>query len=263
MPCEPNRSGRTLGTRSHPDQRGATLSVPGARIAPSPVAGLFEASTDLRFAAAAAGARRQTVAMTTIRGRLLAAAMVLAWAGAATGAVPAVATVQATAVPEVEALAPARVASIAPAPATLALPAAADTALDGWEWPVSPRRIAAPYVAPPHRYGPGHRGIDLASEPDAEVRAPAAGMVAFVGAVAGRAVVTIDHGDGLVTTLEPVAAVAAVGDTVAQGDLVGRVDVGGHAAPGTVHFGVRRDGEYINPMLLLAGVPRAVLLPCC
>ena len=50
---------------------------------------------------------------------------------------------------------------------------------------------------------------------------------------------------------------------VAQGDLVGRVDVGGHAAPATVHFGARRDGEYINPMLLLAGVPRAVLLPCC
>ncbi len=247
MPCEPNGSGRTLGTRSHPDQRGATLSVSGARIASSPVAGLFEASTDARFAAAAAGVRRQTVAMRTIRGRLLAAAMLLACAGAATGAVPAAAAL------------PAAARGFAPS----APPAAVDAGLDGWEWPVSPPRIVAPYVAPPHRYGPGHRGIDLAAEPGAEVHAPAAGIVAFVGAVAGRSVLTLDHGDGLVTTLEPVAAGVNVGDAVAQGDLVGRVDVGGHAAPATVHFGVRRDGEYINPMLLLAGVPRAVLLPCC
>jgi hypothetical protein len=39
--------------------------------------------------------------------------------------------------------------------------------------------------------------------------------------------------------------------------------VGGHSEPGTLHFGVRWEGEYINPILLLDEVPRAVLLPCC
>ena len=39
--------------------------------------------------------------------------------------------------------------------------------------------------------------------------------------------------------------------------------LGGHAVPGTLHFGVRLHGRYINPMLLLGGVPRAVLVPCC
>ena len=42
-----------------------------------------------------------------------------------------------------------------------------------------------------------------------------------------------------------------------------RLAAGGHAAPGLLHFGVRLDGEYINPLILLGGVPRAILLPCC
>lgn len=142
-------------------------------------------------------------------------------------------------------------------------PAPPDLAERGWVWPVAPVRIVAPWVAPAHEYGPGHRGIDLAHGAGAEVKAPAPGVVAFAGAVAGRGVITLDHGDGLVTTLEPVETALAPGTVVARGDPVGMVSTGGHAAPGTVHFGVRWDGAYINPMLLLGGIPRAVLLPCC
>lgn len=136
-------------------------------------------------------------------------------------------------------------------------------ALRGWRWPVAPPQIVAGFVAPAHAYGPGHRGIDLAAAPGAPVQAPADGVVAFAGVVAGRTLVTIDHGDGLVTTLEPVSTTLAAGATVRAGESVGTVDAGGHTAPGAVHFGVRDHGEYINPMLLLGGVPRAVLLPCC
>ena len=146
----------------------------------------------------------------------------------------------------------------------LGLPSdASDPALAGWQWPVAPPRIVAPFVAPAHEYGPGHRGIDLAAARGAEVHTPAAGTIAFVGRVAGRPLLTIDHGDGLVTTLEPVSATVTIGDAVAAGDVVGVTDAGGHTPPGAVHFGVRRNGAYINPMLLLGEVPRAVLLPCC
>ncbi|MGN7967965.1 murein hydrolase activator EnvC family protein [Microbacterium sp. 22296] len=131
----------------------------------------------------------------------------------------------------------------------------------GWVWPVERVQVVRAYEAPAHEYGPGHRGIDLAS--GEVVRSPTDGYVAFAGEVAGRPVLTIDHGGGLVTTLEPVASDLAVGDVVARAAPVGRLAVGGHTAPGTLHFGVRRDGEYINPMRLLGGVPRAVLLPCC
>ncbi|WP_345802787.1 M23 family metallopeptidase [Microbacterium sp. AZCO] len=132
-----------------------------------------------------------------------------------------------------------------------------------WSWPVSPFRLAAPYVQPANAYAAGHRGIDLEPLGDLDVRAPAAGVVAFVGDVAGRPIVTIDHGGGLVSTLEPVTSTLTPGTRVDREDVVGELSVGGHAEPGTLHFGVRLDGEYINPLLLLGGVPRAVLLPCC
>ncbi|MDQ1084015.1 MULTISPECIES: murein hydrolase activator EnvC [Microbacterium] len=131
----------------------------------------------------------------------------------------------------------------------------------GWAWPVEQVRVVRPYEAPAHAYGAGHRGIDLASTE--VVRSPADGHIAFTGDVAGRPVLTIDHGGGLVTTLEPVDSDLAVGDAVARAAPVGHLAPGGHTAPGTVHFGVRLDGEYINPLRLLGGVPRAVLLPCC
>jgi murein DD-endopeptidase MepM/ murein hydrolase activator NlpD len=130
-----------------------------------------------------------------------------------------------------------------------------------WAWPTASAHVVRPYAAPAHAYGPGHRGIDLAAV-DA-VRAPAEGVVAFVGTVVDRGVLTIDHGDGLVTTFEPVTSALRPGDTVTRGQEVAVVAIGGHTEPGAVHFGVRRHGEYLNPLLLLGGVPRAVLLPCC
>ncbi|KQZ84426.1 peptidase M23 [Microbacterium sp. Root166] len=143
-------------------------------------------------------------------------------------------------------------------------PDAPPPAATAWAWPVDSARIVQAYEAPAHRYGPGHRGIDLRSGTgDLRVSAPADGTVAFAGAVAGRGVLTIDHGDGLVTTLEPVDTALVPGAAVAKGAEVGTVAIGGHTAMGALHFGVRRHGEYINPLLLVGEVPRAVLLPCC
>ena len=65
------------------------------------------------------------------------------------------------------------------------------------------------------------------------------------------------------TTLEPVESELAVGAVVERGQEVAGLELGGHTPPGALHFGVRKDGEYINPMALLGEVPHAVLLPCC
>ncbi|WP_203579640.1 murein hydrolase activator EnvC family protein [Microbacterium hibisci] len=149
---------------------------------------------------------------------------------------------------------PADVAGVAGGPVAVA---------SGWTWPVRPFRLEQVFVAPAHEYGPGHRGVDLRPLSETVVRAPAGGVVAFSGEVAGRGVLTLDHGSGLVTTLEPVDSDLATGTPVAAGEPVGSIALGGHTAPGALHFGVRLDGEYINPLVLLGGVPRAVLLPCC
>lgn len=133
-----------------------------------------------------------------------------------------------------------------------------------WRWPLTAApAVAAPFRAPAHEYGAGHRGVDLRASLGAAVTAPADGVVAFRGTVVDRPLLTIEHADGLVTTFEPLRSELLPGDPVIAGKVVGLVDVGGHTQPGTLHLGVRSHGEYINPMLLFGDVPRAILLPCC
>lgn len=133
---------------------------------------------------------------------------------------------------------------------------------DGWTWPVPPPvRVIAPFLAPPTPYAAGHRGIDIAAGEGDGVVAPAGGVVTFAGQVAGRGVIAIDHGDGIVSAIEPVAAAVRAGDEVGAGAPVGVVATGGHCDGACVHFGVRLHGAYVSPLLFLGGVPRAVLLP--
>lgn len=154
----------------------------------------------------------------------------------------------------------ARAASVAPGPGT----GATGPSEPRWVWPVTGARVVRPYEAPVHEYAPGHRGVDLdAGSAGVDVRSPDAGVVAFAGWVVDRPVLTIDHGDGLVSTLEPVDATVLPGDRVERGAVVGALATGGHSAPDTLHLGARRDGAYLNPLLLLGALERAVLLPCC
>jgi len=145
--------------------------------------------------------------------------------------------------------------------------ASAISAQPRWSWPLAGRHvIARAFLAPPHAYGPGHRGVDLRADgfgASAEhlVTAPADGVVAYAGTVADRPLLTIDHGDGVVSTLEPVAASIGLGEHVERGAQVGVLSVGGHASTGTLHLGVRVAGAYVNPLLFLGGLQRARLLP--
>ncbi|GAA2025348.1 hypothetical protein GCM10009819_05470 [Agromyces tropicus] len=135
-------------------------------------------------------------------------------------------------------------------------------AVAAWTWPVGPPvLITEPFRAPATPYGPGHRGIDLLAASGSVVVAPADGVVSFAGSVAGRGVLSIDHGDGVMSSIEPVAAGVAAGDPVLQGGPVATVAGGGHCDARCVHFGVRVHGAYVSPLRWLGGVPRAVLLP--
>ncbi len=113
--------------------------------------------------------------------------------------------------------------------------------------PPVPGAVVAPFDPPEHPYGPGRRGVLLASESGAAVRAARAGTVTFAGEVAGEGWVSVDHGGGLVTSHGPVAPRAvAAGDRVARGALLG------HLAEGpSLHWGARIDGDYVDPLDLL------------
>lgn len=157
--------------------------------------------------------------------------------------------------------------------ALFALPGAAGmaTASNAAAWsahapylsPVSPMRVETLAHLPAQPWLPGHRGVDLQAFPGQTVSASAPGAVSFVGLVVDRPVLTIRHDDGALSTVEPVDSELTVGTRVAAGESIGVVsDVSGHCAPAVcVHWGVRVAGDYIDPLDVLAGYGRVVLLP--
>lgn len=143
----------------------------------------------------------------------------------------------------------------------LAPPSSPQAAAAGsWAWPVAaPHPVVRPFIAPATRYSPGHRGIDIAA-PGGTVLAPTAGVVHFAGVVVDRPVLSILHAGGLLSSYEPVVASVSEGQTVRRGEVIGTV-IPGHCASSCLHFGVRLDGEYVNPLAYLGEIPRAILLP--
>lgn len=133
----------------------------------------------------------------------------------------------------------------------------------GWAWPLSPRPVVVGEWAPPaQRWSRGHRGVDLDAGRGASVRAPAAGTVSFVGFVVDRPVLTLDHGGGLRSSFEPVESDLVTGERVRRGQVVGVLRGRGHCTPGTcLHWGVRRDGDYVNPLQFVGALEPSVLLP--
>jgi murein DD-endopeptidase MepM/ murein hydrolase activator NlpD len=153
-------------------------------------------------------------------------------------------------------------APVAAAPATAAPVAAAPVAAT-WTWPLpGPREVVRPFDPPATRYGPGHRGVDLAAQVGSPVLAAGAGTVGFAGPVAGRGVITVLHPNGLRTTYEPVRSTLHPGEPVARGDRIGSV-VPGHPGcprPACLHWGLRRGDTYLDPLTLM-GPTEVRLLP--
>lgn len=130
-----------------------------------------------------------------------------------------------------------------------------------WVWPVpAPHTLARPFIAPATPYSSGHRGIDIRAAAGAEVRAPADGVVHFAGFVVDRPVISIRHAGGVLSSFEPVTPLVEIGDRVRRGEAIG-ILLPGHCSSPCLHLGARIDGEYVNPLLFLGGLERAVLYP--
>ena len=131
-----------------------------------------------------------------------------------------------------------------------------------WSWPVGPPvRVVRDFDAPRTMYSAGHRGVDLAAARGSVVLAVDDGVVSFAGTVVDRGVISIDHGRGLVSSVEPVTASVAAGVAVSRGQPIGTTSAGGHCRDACLHLGARQDGRYLSPLALIVGIPRAVLLP--
>lgn len=122
-----------------------------------------------------------------------------------------------------------------------------------YSWPAG-GTIVDPFRPPPHRYGPGNRGIEMQTVFRAAVRAPAIGVVTFAGPVAGTNWVVIAHADGIRTTLGRLDEVLVTeGMTVDPSTVVG-------ASSGQLYFGARAGEEYVDPIRLLQPDPRPWLV---
>lgn len=123
-----------------------------------------------------------------------------------------------------------------------------------WGWPLLPApAVTRGFSPPPQPWRPGHRGVDLAGEAGQPVRAAGAGVVVFAGQLAGRGVISVDHPSGLRTTYEPVTASIAPGDAVSLGEEIGTLEPGHDGCPvdACLHWGLRRDDTYLDPLLLV------------
>lgn len=104
-------------------------------------------------------------------------------------------------------------------------------------------------------YGPGNRGLEYETAQWQPVGSIGAGVVVFAGQVAGRLVVSIEHPDGLRSSLVGLASVAvSVGQRVWAGTVVGRAGT-------RLHLGVRRGDVYLDPAAIVAVRRSARLVP--
>jgi murein DD-endopeptidase MepM/ murein hydrolase activator NlpD len=152
-------------------------------------------------------------------------------------------------------------APTAPAPAVL--PRAAPLVVT-YAPPVrGPTRVVRAFEAPSSPYGPGHRGVDLATTAGEMIRAAGDGTVRFAGSVAGRGVVVLEHPDTITTEYEPVRPTVHAGEPVARGQPIARIEgTHGSCAPGgCLHWGAKRGGVYFDPLSLLQPLGPVRLLP--
>lgn len=110
-----------------------------------------------------------------------------------------------------------------------------------------------------YRGEPGayHSGIDLAAPAGAEIRAPADGVVTLAASDApftleGHLLI-LDHGMGLTSAfLHCSQLLVQEGDTVAQGQVIGRVGMTGRATGPHLHWALTWQGRRLDPRLFAA-----------
>ena len=131
------------------------------------------------------------------------------------------------------------------------------TAVTTYSWPLkTDRKIVGKFDNPPEPWLAGHRGVDIATVLNRIVYSPGPGTVTYAGDLAGRGVVSVMHG-WFRTTYEPVTPSVVVGQVVKKDQALGRISAGvshcGSATTGyCLHWGMRTDTKYFNPLILLS-----------
>ena len=124
----------------------------------------------------------------------------------------------------------------------------------GWIKPVTGYTLTSPFgmrVHPVLGYERMHNGIDMACPQGTPIYAARSGRVTAASYQAGGAgnYVSINHLDGFSSIyMHMTHYVVSVGQTVAQGQIIGYVGSTGISTGPHLHFGISYAGTYVNPM---------------
>ena len=127
------------------------------------------------------------------------------------------------------------------------------TSSGGWLTPVSGYRITSVFgmrFHPVHKYYRMHNGVDMACSQGTPIYATRSGQVttATYGGDAGY-YVSVNHGDGYASVyMHMTHYVVSAGQYVSQGQLLGYVGSTGASTGPHLHFGISKNGTYVNPM---------------
>lgn len=144
--------------------------------------------------------------------------------------------------------------AIAAAAAAAAKNSDGDGGASGLLWPCpSSKRITSyfgPRKAPVKGASTYHKGIDIGAPTGTSIIASASGVVttATYSRSAGNYIV-ISHGGGLSTVYMHCSKLyVSVGQQVNKGDSIGAVGSTGYSSGPHLHFGILKNGTYVNPL---------------
>jgi murein DD-endopeptidase MepM/ murein hydrolase activator NlpD len=112
-------------------------------------------------------------------------------------------------------------------------------------------------------YTRAHNGVDYGAPTGAPVASIAPGAVTFAGWTnGGGRTVRVRHNNGYESEYLHLSAVdVRNGEHVSQGEVVGRVGATGLATAPHLHYGLRRNGAYVNPVVEHRNMPPGEPIP--
>ena len=125
---------------------------------------------------------------------------------------------------------------------------------EAFQWPVPSSTTISSYYGnrdkPNEVASSNHQGIDISCTSGAEVVAAASGVISMAEYNGNYGnMIQINHGSHITTLYAHLSAYAvASGDKVTKGQVIGYAGMTGNVTGHHLHFGVREEGEYVDPL---------------